>query len=84
MNLLFAISSEVNRYQSYLSIDQARTIYPLFLLPLMRGRGHRPFKPEASYQTIHSKAREGGWILIAGLATSCPTPKPATIGSPGV
>jgi len=41
MNLLFAISSEVYRYQSYLSIDQTRIIYSLFLLPLMRGRGKK-------------------------------------------
>jgi len=42
MNLLFAISSEVYRYQSYLSIDQARIIYRLFLLPLMREEGITP------------------------------------------
>jgi len=50
----------------------------------MREGGHHSFKPGASIAQYHSKAREGGWILIVGLAIACSTPKPETIGSCGV
>jgi hypothetical protein len=32
----------------------------------------------------YSKALEGGWILIIGLATACSAPWPAIIESPGI
>ena len=47
------------KYRNLAELAQARIIYPLFLLPLTRGREHRPFKPEASIKQSIQKPKRG-------------------------